>query len=82
MYILGVRLARQISVSNEVYELLLEKKGKRSFSEVIKDSICSQKEKTEIMSFAGALKKEKKTLEDLKAKIEQEREANYGRSLK
>jgi hypothetical protein len=30
------RLARQISVSKEVYELLLEKKGKRSFSEVIK----------------------------------------------
>lgn len=81
MYMLGVMLARQISVSNEVYELLLEKKGKRSFSEVIRESICS-KEKPEIMSFAGALKSEKKTLEELKARIAQEREANYGRSLK
>ena len=76
------RLARQISVSNEVYELLLEKKGKRSFSEVIKESLCNQKEKPDVMSFAGALKNEKKTLEELKAKIAKEREANYGRSLK
>lgn len=82
MYMLGVMLARQISVSNEVYELLLEKKGKRSFSEVIRESICSKEEKPEIMSFAGALKSEKKTLEELKARIAQEREANYGRSLK
>jgi predicted CopG family antitoxin len=77
-----MRLARQISVSNEVYELLLEKKGKKSFSEVIKESLCRQEEKTDIMSFAGALKSEKKTLEELKAKIAQEREANYGRPLK
>jgi predicted CopG family antitoxin len=75
-------LARQISVSNEVYELLLEKKGKRSFSEVIKESICGQEEKPDIMSFAGALKNEKQTLEELKAKIALEREANYGRVQK
>jgi len=75
-------LARQISVSNEVYELLLEKKGKRSFSEVIEESICSQEEKPDIMSYAGALKNEKQKLEELKAKIVLEREANYGRVLK
>jgi len=75
-------LARQISVSNEVYALLLEKKGKRSFSEVIKESICGQEEKADVMSFAGALKNEKQTLEILKAKIAEEREANYGRRLK
>lgn len=75
-------MARQISVSNEVYELLIEKKGKRSFSEVIKESICGQQEKAEIMSFAGALKNKKQTLEQLKAKIAKEREVNYGRPLK
>jgi predicted CopG family antitoxin len=75
-------LARQISVSNEVYELLLEKKGKKSFSEVIKESICSQEEKPDIMSFAGALKDQKQALEELKAKIALEREVNYGRVLK
>jgi predicted CopG family antitoxin len=75
-------LARQISISNEVYELLLEKKGKRSFSEVIKESICSPQEKPDLMIFAGALKNEKKTLEALKARITQERDANYGRALK
>jgi predicted CopG family antitoxin len=68
--------------SQTVYELLLEKKGKRSFSEVIKESICGKEEKPDIMSFAGALKNEKQTLEELKAKIAKEREANYGRVLK
>ncbi len=64
MYMLKglVNLARQISVSNEVYELLLEKKGKRSFSEVIKESLCGKEEKPDIMVFAGALKGEKKAL--------------------
>ncbi len=75
-------MARQISVSNEVYELLLERKGKKSFSEVIKENLCPQEEKPDIMTFAGALKNEKKTLEKLKAKIAEERESNYGRPLK
>jgi predicted CopG family antitoxin len=81
VYIGVIRLARQISVSNEVYALLIEKKGKRSFSEVIKESLRND-EKTDIMTFAGALKTEKKTLQELKAKIAAEREANYGRPLK
>jgi len=75
-------MARQISVSNEVYELLLEKKGNKSFSEVIKENLCSKDEKPDIMTFAGVLKDEKKTLEQLKAKIAEERESNYGRPLK
>lgn len=75
-------MARQISVSNEVYELLLERKGKRSFSEVIKESLCQGEEKPDLMTFAGALKDEKDTLESLKIKIAKEREANYGRPLK
>jgi predicted CopG family antitoxin len=75
-------LTKQISVSDDVYQLLLERKGKRSFSEVIKESLCRQEEKTDIMSLAEALKNEKNPLEGLKTKIAQEREANYGRPLK
>ena len=81
MYI-GVNVARQISVSNEVYELLSKRKGKKSFSQVIKENLCSEKEKVDIMSFAGAMKNEKQKLELLKSKIAAEREANYGRALK
>ncbi len=75
-------MTKQISVSNEVYQLLLERKGKRSFSEVIKESLCRQEEKADIMNFAGALKTEKEPLDGLKTKIAKEREANYGRPLK
>ncbi len=74
-------MARQISVSNEVYELLLERKGKKSFSEVIKESLCTTKKKTNIMRFAGIMKDEKETLEALKKQIAAEREANYGRTF-
>jgi predicted CopG family antitoxin len=74
-------MARQISVSNEVYELLLERKGKKSFSEVIKESLCTKKKKTDIMSLAGILKEDKEELEKLKAQIAAEREANYGRTF-
>jgi predicted CopG family antitoxin len=74
-------VARQISVSNEVYELLLKRKGKKSFSQVIKENLYSHEEKKDIMSFAGILKDEKDQLELLKQKIAAEREANYGRAL-
>ena len=74
-------MARQISVSNEVYELLSKHKGKKSFSQVIKESICSTEKKTDIMKFAGIMKDEKEALERLKLQIEAEREANYGRSF-
>lgn len=74
-------MARQISVSNEVYELLLKRKGKKSFSEVIKENLCVKEEKTDIMRFAGAMKNEKKMLEELNATIAAEREANYGRDF-
>ena len=75
-------MARQISVSNEVYELLLQRKGKKSFSQVIKENLCPKEDKTDIMNFAGALKDEKEILEQLKMKIAAEREANYGRALR
>lgn len=73
-------MARQISVSNEVYELLSKRKGKKSFSEVIKESLCPMDEKKDIMSFAGVMKNEKDQLGALKSKIAAEREANYGRN--
>jgi len=38
-------MARQISVSNEVYELLSKRKGKKSFSQVIKENLCPKEEK-------------------------------------
>ena len=75
-------MARQISVSNEVYELLLKRKGNKSFSQVIKENLCPKKEKQNIMRFAGIMKDEKEKLELLKAEIAAEREANYGRPLK
>ena len=74
-------VARQISVSNEVYALLLEKKGKKSFSQVIKENICPKEEKVDIMSLAGILKDDKKKLDQLQSQIAAEREANYGRTF-
>ncbi len=74
-------MARQISVSNEVYELLLKRKGKKSFSQVIKESLCIYEEKVDIMSLAGILKDDEQTLEKLKKQIAAEREANYERTF-
>jgi predicted CopG family antitoxin len=74
-------MARQISVSNEVYELLLKRKGKKSFSQVIKENFSPKEEKVDIMSLAGILKDDKRALERLKQQITAEREANYGRTF-
>jgi predicted CopG family antitoxin len=74
-------VARQISVSNEVYALLLERKGKKSFSQVIKENLFPKEEKVDIMSLAGILKDDKKKLERLNSQIAAEREENYGRTF-
>ena len=74
-------MSRQISVSNEVYELLSKRKGKKSFSQVIKENLCSKEQQVDIMSFAGVMKVDKQKLELLKSKIAAEREANNGRAL-
>jgi predicted CopG family antitoxin len=74
-------MARQISVSNEVYELLSKNKGKKSFSQVIKENLILKEEKRDIMRFAGIMKNERKKLEELNATIAAEREANYGRDF-
>ena len=41
-------MARQISVSEELYAELSRKKGKRSFSEVIKEALAEKKSKQEV----------------------------------
>ncbi len=74
-------VARQISVSNEVYELLLKRKGDKSFSQVIKENLCQKENKADILSLAGILKDDAQTLERLKQQIAAEREANYGRKF-
>lgn len=74
-------MARQISVSNEVYELLLKRKGKKSFSQVIKENLYPKEEKMDIMRLAGILKDDSEKLERLKEKIAAEREENYGRTF-
>jgi predicted CopG family antitoxin len=79
MYVGLIRVARQISVSNEVYELLSKRKGKKSFSEVIKENLCFKEEQVDIMSLAGILRDDKVELERLKSQIAAEREKNYGR---
>jgi predicted CopG family antitoxin len=81
MYIGRLGMARQISVSNEVYELLSKRKGKKSFSEVIKENLILKEEKKDIMRFAGIMKNEKKKLDELNKTIAAEREANYGRDF-
>jgi len=75
-------MARQISVSNEVYELLSKRKGKKSFSQVIKENLCPKEEKVDIMNLAGILKDDKEELKRLKSQIAAEREQNYGRTFK
>ncbi|MCW4045661.1 MAG: hypothetical protein NWE94_09120 [Candidatus Bathyarchaeota archaeon] len=46
-------MARLISVSNEVYELLSKRKGKKSFSQVIKENLCSREEKGDAATYSS-----------------------------
>lgn len=72
-------MAKQISISDEVYEMLLKTKGEKSFSEVIKNMFKGKNE--DFFRMAGALKKDKKKLDSLSKMILAEREQNYGRKL-
>ena len=60
MYMGRLRMARQISVSNEVYELLSKNKGKKSFSEVIKENLILKEEKKRYYAFRWHHEKRKK----------------------
>ncbi len=74
-------MAKQISVSDEVYELLLKRKGKKSFSQVIKENLGHKEDRVDIRDLAGILQNDKGKLEGLKAQIAEEREKNYGREF-
>lgn len=74
-------MARQISVSDEVYKELSKLKGKKSFSELIKEVMGIKKTNEKFMKFAGILKKDRKKLDELRKLIAKEREANYGREF-
>ena len=74
-------MARQIAVSDEVYEELSKLKGSKSFSELIKEKILISKDNRKILKFAGILKKDSKKLTELEKIVAKEREANYGRHL-
>lgn len=74
-------MARQISVSDELYKELSKLKGKKSFSELIKEVMGIKKSNEEFMKFAGILKKDHKKLDQLQKLIAKEREANYGREF-
>jgi len=75
------KMARQISVSDDVYEELSRLKGDKSFSEFIKEKMEISKDNKNIVKLAGILKKDGKKLNDLKRIIEEERKANYGREI-
>ena len=74
-------MARQISVSDEIYKELSKFKGNKSFSEFIKERIGVNKDNKKILKFAGILKKDGKNLKELKKIIAKERELNYGRDI-
>ncbi|MGI0134901.1 MAG: antitoxin VapB family protein [Candidatus Micrarchaeaceae archaeon] len=74
-------MARQISVSDEVYRMLYKVKGRRSFSEVIKDAFSSRSKGNDIMRFAGIFNGDKEW-EAIKKQIAKDRESNYGREFK
>jgi predicted CopG family antitoxin len=74
-------MARQISVSNEVYSMLSKMKGTRSFSETIKDCVGRKTKAKDIMKFAGILKNKSKELDELNKKIAADRRKNYGRKF-
>lgn len=76
-------MARQISVSDSVYNMLLKNKGKKSFSEVIIETFQNQeKNKKDITIFAGVLKQSKKDLSLLEKEILNQRRNNKMRNLK
>lgn len=68
-------------ISDEVYKLLSQRKGEKSFSEVIKIAIKGKKNKANsVSSLAGVLKGDKKLIK-LKKMIQKEREQNFGREF-
>ena len=74
-------MARQISVSDEVYEELSKRKGGKSFSEYIRESIGITRNNREFLKFAGIWKKDAKKVNEFKKMIAKERKQNLGREF-
>ena len=75
-------VAKQIAVSDDVYQLLVDMKGKdKSFSEVIRSLAGWRAKNREIMKFAGIGKKDAKRLEKLKKMIAEDRKNSIPREF-
>jgi predicted CopG family antitoxin len=67
-------MAKQIAISDDVYQLLVDMKGKdKSFSEVIRSLAGWRAKNKAIMKFAGVGKNDSKRLEEFKKFIEEHR---------
>ncbi len=74
-------MARQISISDDLYQELSKMKGTKSFSLYIKERIGMGSSNRRILKFAGALKRDAKRLNELTKAIAKERAANKGRKF-
>jgi predicted CopG family antitoxin len=74
-------MAKQIAVSDEVYNMLLKMKGQdKSFTEVIKEML-KKRDSMNIMKFAGSGKKYSKELQDMAKRIQEDRDKSSGRTF-
>lgn len=74
-------MAKQIAVSDEVYELLSKMKNEnQSFSEVIKAMAAKKRKKQNVMKCFGILKNDK-DLVKVEKMIADDRRRNMGRQL-
>ncbi len=74
-YINVVSMVKMISVSDEVYEMLTKRKGKASYSEVIKSSL--ETGKGDISKFFGILKISDVRAKEWKRQIKEARETGW-----
>ncbi len=72
-------MAKQISLSDEVYNMLSKMKGNKSYSETIK-TLFERKQKRSLSKFYGIWKKYD-DLTKIESKIIAERRSNQGRSF-
>lgn len=59
---IGAKMAKVISLSNEVYAMLVKIKGAKSFSEVIKEAMEGSRKNGDIMALFGALNNDAREL--------------------
>ncbi|MDE1768688.1 MAG: antitoxin [Candidatus Micrarchaeota archaeon] len=74
-------MARQISLSDDVYEELSRRKGGKSFSEYIREKIGIDSNNAKFWKLAGLLKGDAKKLNELQKIISKERASNRGRKF-